>query len=384
VSLSVLLLIAAGLMLRSLFELQRAPMGVRTQHLLTAGISLPDNRYGSRASISRFYRTLLDNLQTLPGVRSAGLVSVLPITGYWQDNTFNIEGRPLPPGKFIFALDRVATPEYFRIAGIPVLAGRLFRDGEGRGFDDDHPRQSAVVVSQSMARKFWPQGDALGQRIYFGDANSPRYEVVGIVGDVLIHLDDRPLPTMYTPALEGRHTDLYAVLDAAGDPLTLASAVRSAVSRIDPDIPAFKIRNMQQIVAEASGQRAFTAALLGCFAALALLLSAVGLYGVLSYLIAQRRAEMGIRMALGAGRGKVCWLVLRQGMAPACIGLLVGLSGAAAVSRTMNSVLFGIQAHDAITFLLVPAVLILVAIAACLVPAWRAACVDPMDALRSE
>jgi predicted permease len=384
VALSLMLLIAAGLMIRSFAALQNVHMGVRVDNLLTAGISLPDSRYASRASVARFDRTLLERLRTLPGVRGAGLVNCLPVDGYCGDNSFSIEGRPLPPGKFNLALERSASPEYFRVAGIPLLAGRTFTERDARGYDDQHPRQSAVIVSESMAKKYWSGENALGKRIFFGDASSPRYEVIGIVGDVLISLDGRPQPTMYRPELEGGNTDFYAVLEVAGDPSALGSTVRRAIAGIDPDIPAYKIRAMTEVVGNSGAHQAFTALLLGSFAALALLLSAVGLYGVLSYLIARRTAEMGIRIALGASRGEVCRLVLAQGLRPTCVGLIAGLAGAAALMRTLKSVLFEVAATDWITFASAAALLMLVAVIACVVPAWRAASVDPVQALRSE
>ena len=189
VALSLMLLIAAGLMIRSFAALQNVHTGVRVDSLLTAGISLPDRRYASPASVARFDRILLERLRALPGVRGVGLVNCVPVDGYCGDNGFSIEGRPLPPGKFNLALERSASPEYFRVAGIPLLAGRTFTERDGRGYDDQHPRSSAVIVSESMAKKFWAGERALGERIFFGDASSPRYEVIGIVGDVLISLD---------------------------------------------------------------------------------------------------------------------------------------------------------------------------------------------------
>lgn len=384
VALSLMLLITAGLMIRSFAELQSVRTGVRAQNLLTVGLSLPDSRYRPRASVARFEHVLLERLRALPGVRAAALVNCLPVDGYCGDNAFNIEGRPLQPGHFILALQRAASPDYFRIAGIPLLAGRTFTERDGRGGDDQHPHQSAVLISESMAKKYWPGENPLGKRIYFGDENSPRYEVIGIVGDVLISLDDHPQPTMYQPAFEGANTDFYAVLEIAGDPSALGSSVRSTISGIDPDIPAYKIRTMTQIVRDSASHRAFTALLLSSFAIVALLLSAVGLYGVLSYLIARRTAEMGIRIALGSSRVGVCRLVLAQGLRPTLVGLAGGLLGAAALTRTMKSVLFGVGATDWTTFLAASALLFLVAVAACVIPAWRAACVDPVHALRSE
>jgi predicted permease len=374
VALSVMLLIAAGLMIRSFDKLQRVRTGVRADNLLTAGIAVPRSRYETPESIGLFYRRLLERVKSIPGVRNAGLVSCLPVDGYCSDDGFNIEGRPLPQGQFMLALNREASPEYFTVAGIPLLAGRFFSERDGR----------SVIVSESMARKFWPKQSPLGQRIYFGDEKSPRYEIVGIVGDVLISLDDTPQPTMYRPALQGLENTEYAVVDAPGDTRAVSERLRKAVGSLDPDIPAFQVRTMSQIIGESSRHRALTAALLGSFAALALILSAVGLYGVLSYLIAQRTAEVGIRMALGATRGVICRLVLVQGLGPALTGVVIGLLAAFGLARAMRGVLFGVAPADTLTFVSAPAILIIVAAAACIAPAWRATRVDPVIALRTE
>jgi predicted permease len=385
VALSMILLIAAGLMIRSFFELQSVRPGVRTHNVLTAGISLPETGYRSREQISQFGQSLLERLHGLPGVREAGLVTCLPVGGYCGDTTFMIEGHPLPAGQFNVALNRAASPDYFKTAGIPLLEGRTFTDRDGRGFDDKHPQESAVVISESMAKKFWPQGDALGQRIYFDDTpNSPRYRVIGIVGDVLIRLADQTRPTLYTPLLEGGNSDFYAVLYTARSSSVVAPDLRSTIQQLDADIPAFEIRTIGDIMGESADQQGFEAVLFACFAGLALILSAVGLYGVLSYLIAQRTPEIGIRMALGADRTAVSRLVLMQGLRPTFIGLALGLLGAAVFGRIMRSLLFGISPGDLVTFVSVPLLLIVVALVACLVPIYRAVGVDPAVALRSQ
>jgi putative ABC transport system permease protein len=384
VALSLVLLVTAGLLLRSFDELRRVHSGARADHLLTAGVSLPKARYAKREQVAAFSQQLLGRLDALPGVRSAGLVSCLPAAGYCRDGAFNIEGRPLPPGQFNVALDRDASPGYFTSAGIPLLRGRTFTAQDGRGFDDQHPRESAVVISESMAREFWPNLDALGQRIYFGPAGSARYQIVGIVGDVLTHMDGKPQPTMYLPLLEGARTDFYAAVHTIGDPAALAPAVRREISGLDPDIPAYRIRTMSNILGQSAAQRQFTALLLGLFAALALVLAAIGLYGVLSYSVAQRTSEIGIRMALGATQRRIWRLVLVDGMQPALLGAVLGLIGAIGASRFLQSLLFGVSQNDLVTFVSVPVVLLLVALLACSFPAWRATGVEPAAALRSE
>ena len=379
-----MLLIAAGLLIRSFGDLRRVNPGVRTDHVLTAGIALPQARYQRRESASVFAHQLEERLRALPGVRLVGLVTCLPVGGHCEDNLFYIEGRLLPPGQFRLALSRSATPEYFATVGIPLLNGRLFTAQEGRGFDDEHPRMSAILISDSMAKCFWPDGDALGKRIYFDTRpNAPHYEIVGIVGDVRARLEQTPRPTFYRPLAEGERTNFYAVLRTEGDPGALGAAVRHEIGSLDADLPAFRVRPMDDLLDVSAAQRRYTVLLLGCFAGLALLLAAVGLYGVLSYSVAQRANEIGIRLALGARQGQVRRLVLFEGLRPAVIGLALGVAGAAAASRILSTLLFGIG-PDTATFVAAPVVLLLVALAACAAPAWRATQVDPMVALRSE
>jgi predicted permease len=383
VALSLVLLVIACLMIRSFRELRGIRPGVNAKNVLTAAISVPDSRYGAEA-VSRFSKTLIERAKALPGVTAAALVNCVPVAGYCGDNGFSIEGRPLPQGQFYNALNRSASPGYWETVGVPLLAGRDFTERDGRGFDSKRPQTSALIISESMAQTWWPDGHALGQRVYFGGEDSPRYQIVGIVGDVRIDLEKAPQPTMYTPQFEGRHSDFYLVLRTEGNPSAYASSIRRIVSGIDPEVPAFRVRTMDEILGHSSLTRSFTAILLGSFAALALVLSAVGLYGVLSYLIAQRTTEIGIRMALGASRSEVFRLALFEGMKPTLAGLAIGILGAGALARMIQSTLFGVKATDPATFLLSPAILLLAALLASIVPIWRATNVDPMRALRSD
>ncbi len=385
VGLSMLLLVAAGLLTRSFAELRRVHPGSRVDHLLTAGLDLPNARYRTRQQISTFGRQLEDRLAALPGVRSMGLVSCLPVGGYCGDQAFFIEGRPLPAGQFIFALTRAADPGYFQTAGIPLLSGRVFTSQDGRGFDDQHPHDGVVVISESMAREFWPAGDALDKRIFFGDdPKDPRFRIVGIVGDVLTDLDDHPRPTLYTPLLDGFRSTFYALVRTDGEPAASAAAVRREIGSLDADLPAFEVRTMDEVLEQSAGRRRFTVLLLVCFAGAAVLLAAIGIYGVLSYSVAQRTSEIGLRLALGAGYAQVHRLVLSEGMRPVLVGIALGWLAAMAAARLLGNLLFGVRPGDPATFLSVPVLLVAVAAVACFVPSWRATRVDPMLALRGE
>ena len=384
VALSLMLSVATILLLRSFAELRGVQAGVRIDHVLTAGVSLPDAGYEKREQAAQFMRQFRDRLQALPGVWSADLVNCLPVGGYCGDRAFHVDGQPLPPGQFHFALFRAVTPGYFTTAGIPLLQGRAINAEDGIGFDEKNPHDAAVVISQSMSRRYWPQGNALGQRILFGSATTRGYRVVGVVGDVLIGLDKKPQPTMYAPIFDGDWSNFYAVIHTAGDPALLASAVRREISGMNPDIPAFDVRTMAEVADESASRRQFTTFLLGLFATLALALTAVGLYGVLSYAVVQRTVEIGIRMALGAERGEVRRLMLWEGMKPAVIGVTLGLVGAIWAANLLRSLLFGIAPDDRITFVAAPVLLLAIALASCLIPAWRATRVDPATALRSE
>jgi len=306
------------------------------------------------------------------------------VGGYCGDRIFNIEGRPQPPGEFLYALNRGASPDYFATVGIPLLRGRSFNERDGMGFDEKHLHESAVLISQSMAKKFWPDQNALGQRIRFSEDNAPWYRVVGIVGDVRISLDREPQAIMYMPLSDSVNPGFYAVIHSSADPGKLAPAVRQILRGLDPDIPAFDIRTMAAVLDESAARRQFTAFLLGIFAALALALAAVGLYGVLSYAVAQRTAEIGIRMALGAAHSQVRRLILLEGLRPALAGVILGMLGAAWATQFLRTLLFGVSPGDPAAFIAVPVLLLSVTIAACAIPAWRATRVDPATALRSE
>jgi len=393
VAISLALLIAAGLLLRSFGRLYQVNPGVRIDHTLTMGLSLPDAMAAKPATVAAFEAQMSERLSSLPGVISAGLVTCPPVSGHCNDRVFMIEGRPTISGQMLDALTRGAGPGYFAAAGIPLVRGRTFLPQDGIGFDPKHPLPGVAVISESAAKKFFRGEDPIGRRIWFGgDVEReqvsgepvPRYRIVGIVGDVLTHLDSRPEPTIYTPLNAARDQELTAVFHTAGDPRGEIAAAQSEIARLNPDLAVYDVRTMEQVLGQSVAGRQFNMLLFSAFAALALLLAAIGLYGVLSYSVSQRRSEIGIRMALGADRGNVSGLILREGMKPAVIGVALGLIAAALVSSVLKSLLFGVAPNDPLTFVVVPVVLLSVSALACYIPAVRAARVDPTVALRTE
>ncbi len=393
VALSLMLLVAAGLLLRSFSRLYQVNPGVRIDHTLTMAVSLPDASYKRPAQISAFLTQLSDRMQSVPAVISAGLVSCAPVDGHCDDLVFYIEGRPLPPGQLLDALDRGADPRYFTAAGIPLLRGRTFTNQDGIGFDEQHPKMGAIVISASMAKTYFPNEDPIGKHIFFGiDVEKqrrqgkpvPRYQVIGVVGDTITSLDHKIQPTIYFPLLDGRYSEVYVLLHTAVEPHSVIYAARNTIEKLNPDLAVYEARTMEEILGRSASDRQFSMLLFGSFAGLALLLAAVGLYGVLAYTVSQRRSEIGIRMALGADNSAVSRLVLKEGMKPAIAGVMLGLAGAAFASQILKSLLFGIAPTDPLTFFLVPILLLAVAAVACYVPAARAARIDPTVTLRIE
>jgi predicted permease len=389
VALSLMLLISAVLLLRSFARLYQVNTGVRIDHTLTFGVEVPDMAGKQQPKVSAFLRQLSSRLQTVPGVLSAGISSCAPVSGHCSDLIFDIQGRPLPSGQFRDALNRAADPTYFQAAGIPLLRGRTFNPQDGVGFDEKHPRQGALIISQELARKNFGKQDPIGQHISFSfEAETghvqPRYEIVGVVGDVPATLDADIEPTVYVPILDGKWDEVYFVLHTSVEPRSILPAVRAEIHRLDPDLPLFRIRTMQDILGYSASGRQFSMVLFSSFAGLALLLAAVGLYGVLSYSVSQRRGEIGIRLALGADRSNVRSLVLRQGMKPALIGIAAGLLGAIFAAQAIKTLLFNVTPADPITFAVVPLILFATTLLASYVPSARATRIDPATALRIE
>jgi len=359
--------------------------GFDPQNVLTLNISLPDTRYQSARSMIEFEEQALARLRLVPGLNSAGGVFGLPLGNGAIGGDFTVEGEPPPaPGSQPFiATKAVVAGDYFRAIGIPLLRGRHF---------DAHDSEAAphvVIVSQSLARHYWPLDEALGKRLKPGFSNDAWCTVVGVVGDTKQYsLGEPSSPAMYLPYAQAPATflmqDITLVLRAGSGPLALASAARRTVQAVDPDLPVFDIATMDQLVYRSASAPRFNTALLGIFAALALVLAAVGIYGVMSYAVAQRTHEIGVRVALGAETSNILRQVVRQGMTPAVIGIAAGTAGAWAVTRFLSSLLFGVRPTDPTTFAAVPLLLAAVGVLACLLPARRATKVDPVEALRYE
>ena len=373
---AVVLLIGAGLLVRSLVALQNVNPGFDANNLLTMRIDLPRQKYDTAEKAGNFFKELETRVGALPGVEVAGLVTELPFTGQLNDVFFAVEGRaPLPPDQQPGGDFRRVNQNYFSAMRIPLLRGRNFTDQEvARG-------DKVVIVSQQLVTTVFQNEEPLGKRLITFD-NQP-FEIVGVVGDLLHQsLAGPPFPAMYFPVRRAGGMNL--VVRTHGDPMSLAGAVRNEVRSIDPDQPVAAVRPMTEWVDSSVAQPRFQTTLFGLFGALAMILAATGIYGVMSYSVAQRTHEIGVRMALGARRADVLKLVVGQGMLLTMIGVVIGLLAAFALTRVMASLLFGVTARDPITFVVVGALLTAVAFVACFVPARRATKVDPLTALRYE
>jgi putative ABC transport system permease protein len=382
VALSLILLAGAGLMIRSLRSLIQVSPGFQAGRLLTMMIDLRPERYASLAQGGAFAGQLLERVAQLPGVRAAALVNDLPMQRI-QMQAFRVEGQPVPaPGQTPVADYRAVSETYFQTMGTPIVAGRGFTRA-----DTEKQNPTELIVNESLARKLWPHGNPLGQVLHSTSDNGPnawRRVVVGVVADTRqLGLDSLPRTEMFAP-LRQQFPSFALVVRTAGDPMRMASAVTAQVWALDKDQPVHDVQTMDHIVDDSISQRRFNMLLLAVFAGTALALAAVGIYGVLAYSVSRRTQEIGIRMALGAQTRDVLRLVGREGFVLVLAGIGLGLVGALMLTRLMSSLLFGVGPTDAVTFAAVPAVLAAVALAACYLPARRAARVEPTVALRYE
>jgi putative ABC transport system permease protein len=384
VALALVLLMGAGLLLKSYARLARVEPGFATTSRLTATTVLPGPKYEDSARITGFYHEAVERLASLSGVESVALASTVPISGNDEMYSIEFEGRPpLPPGQGLSALYYLVSPAYFETMGIPIVQGRAFTDADR----DGAPR--VAIVNDEFVRLHYPGENPVGRRIRMGRNSTIVREIVGVVGLVKHYgLDDRPQAQMYEPFAQMPATAMNFLLKTSVDPASLTASVRRQIQQVDPDQPVIGIATLEELVAGSTAQPRVQTALLGLFAGVALVLAAVGLYGVMSYVVSQRTREIGIRMALGARGGSVLALVLRQALTLTAAGLIVGagvaLVTARALSSTLEPMLFQVDPADATVMLAVAAGLAAVAILATLIPARRAVRVDPIRALRAE
>lgn len=381
IAVTVVLLIAAGLLMKSFVQLRNTGVGCTTDRVLTMGFSLPAQKYDSPQKVNVFLDTLLERLRAMQEVQAVGLGSILPGAGWGGDDIFTVaEHPPLQPGALLpDALYRRADPDYFRALQIPLLRGRFFTG------DDRLDRANKIIISQRLAKQYFPSEDPIGRHMRVPAHGTGDYEVVGVVGDTLYRVGQESRPTMYFPVLSGESdVGLSLVIRTVSDPLRFSVPAQKVFASLDPELPVSDVLTLPQVIGETLDNASLSATLVLAFAALSLLLAAVGLFGVLSYLVAQRSSEIGIRIAMGAQREQVLRLMLADGMRPALLGLVIGLGAGAVAVRVIRSMLYETQPVDPLIFSGVAVTLLLVAALACLLPAWRASRLDPIQALRIE
>jgi predicted permease len=376
-TLSLLLLIGAGLLIRSFVRLQSVPPGFTTDHVLTMEVAPAGPKYRDDKAVINFYKEFESRVAHLPGVLAEGVVSALPLTGEVGWGRINVEGYAPPPGQELQADIRVAGTDYFRTMEIPLRKGRFFAE------DDNADKPQMVIIDEKFAQRFWPNSDPIGKHLWF-DPKKP-ITIVGVVGVVKQYgLETDGKIATYFPQQQYSDPRMFLAVRTSSDAAGLSSAVVSQIHAVDPDVVVYEIRSMQERLHDSLARQRFATTMLGAFAVFALLLAAVGLYGVMSHLVTQSTHDIGVLLTLGARPGNIIGLVVRQGMQLAGIGIVVGLAGALGLTRVINSLLFGVTTTDALTFATVPALLATVALAATAIPAWRATRVDPMVALREE
>jgi predicted permease len=377
IAFSLMLLIAAGLLIRSFMRLQAVPPGFTTDQVLTMRITANGPKYRQDKAVAQFYREFESRVAHLPGVQAEGVVSVLPLTGMVGWGGIHVEGYTPPPGQELQVDLRNASADYFRAMEIPLIQGRFFSE------HDTAETQQVVIIDEKFAKRFWPHDNPIGKHLWF-DPKKP-FTIAGVVGVVKQYgLDADGKIAVYFPQQQRPSNGMYLVARSSSDPGGLSAAIVHEIHSVDPDVVVYEIRTMQNRLYDSLARQRFASAMLGAFAAFALLLAAVGVYGVMSYLVSQSTHDIGVRVALGALPGNIVSLVMRQGMALTLTGICVGLAGAAALTRVMAGLLFGVSAMDAPTFAVVAVILAAAALAAAFIPARRATRVDPMVALREE
>jgi len=376
-TLSLMLLIGAGLLLRSFVRLQSVPPGFTTEHVLTMEVAATGPRYREDKPVINLYREIEARVAHLPGVAARGLVSGLPLTGEVGWGGISVEGYTPPPEQELQVDMRVASTDYFRTMEIPLKSGRFFSE------DDTADKPKVAIIDEKFAQRFWPSGDAVGKHLWF-DPKKP-FTIVGVVGVVKqygLNIDGKI--AVYFSDDQDPGNRMFLAVRTESEQAGLSSAVVSQIHGIDPNVVVYGIRSMQERLYDSLARQRFSSTMLAAFAVFALALAAIGLYGVMSYLVTQGTHDIGVLVTLGARPGNIVGLVVRQGMVLAGIGIVAGIAGALALTRVMASLLFNVSTRDAITFSAVPVLLAAVALAATVIPAWRATRVDPMVALREE
>jgi putative ABC transport system permease protein len=381
-ALALVLLVGAGLMLKSLYHLIQVSPGFQPARVLYMEMDLRTDQYSKDPAILNFWQQVLDRVRVIPGVESAALGTVVPLTGNHRRSDITIEGLPTPgPGEFPHPDRHNVSATYLTTMGIPLLRGRNFSEA------DNETAPDVALINSTMARRFWTDGDPIGKRFLWGHPGKDEkwITIVGVVADTKLYgLDNPARLEVYSPYRQRPSADMNLVVRSTMDPASLTSAIRASVAAIDKDQPIFDVHTMQQLVDDSISTRRLTLVLLGIFSALALILAAIGIYGVMAYSVALRTQEIGIRMALGAQQKDVLRLILGQGARIAFFGVTIGLVAAAALARLLSSLLFSVSASDPITFAAVSILLVAIALLACYIPARRALRVDPIIALRYE
>jgi putative ABC transport system permease protein len=382
ISLALILLVGAGLMMKSLYRLLAVDPGFHSDRLLTMEMSLRTSQYGKDINILNFWQQLLDHVRALPGVEAAALGTAIPLTDSHARVDITIEGMELPkPGSFPHPDTHVVTPGYVRTLGVALIAGREFAD------EDTENAPRVALINARLAREYFSKENPVGKRFMFGHPSDPSkwMTIVGVVGDTKLYgLANPSRLEIYVPFRQSASRHMLLVVKSAVDPGAMASAVRGAIAEIDKDQPVFGVSTAKQLIANSVSTRRITLILLGIFSGLALILAAIGIYGVISYSVAQRTHEIGIRMALGAGKADVLRMILAQGGKIAGAGVAIGVAAACGFTRLLANLLFSVSAADPATFVAVAILLVLVALLACYIPARRTLRVDPMIALRYE